>query len=99
MARVSTEVWATSGSRPSAARRRPGLAGLLLAGGGQVDVPPSGEAVLEVPKALAVTGEYKSGHVRKPSRLPLLLGLGAGSPKFLDTTTLKFAMMRTKGAG
>jgi hypothetical protein len=38
------------------------LAGLLLTVRRQVDVPPPGEAVFEVPEALAMTGEHESGH-------------------------------------
>jgi hypothetical protein len=35
------------------------LARFLLTRRGEIDVPPSCEAVLEVPQALAVTDEYK----------------------------------------
>ena len=66
MARVSTDVRAMSASKAFRRQEAASLAGLLLTGGGQVDVPPSGEAVLEVPEALAMTGEHESGHVPKP---------------------------------
>ena len=52
----------------SAARRRPGPAGLGLAGRGQVDVGPAGEEVLGVPGGLAVAEEDEVQHGRAYQR-------------------------------
>jgi pimeloyl-ACP methyl ester carboxylesterase len=54
IARVWSEVKAMSGSMPFSAKQPAGGAGLVLALGGQVDIPPAGEAVFKVPLALAV---------------------------------------------
>ncbi len=47
---------------PSRLQKLSGLAGFFLALGRQIDVHPSGEAVLEVPLALAVADQDKLGH-------------------------------------
>jgi hypothetical protein len=44
------------------------LAGFLLAKLRQIDVPPAGEAVLQVPGRLAVANEYELRHQRRFSR-------------------------------
>ena len=64
-----------------------GLAGLFLARGGQVDVPPSREAVLEVPEALAVADQYKRRHEIKPIR-PATIALGLGRTGEVDFLTI-----------
>jgi hypothetical protein len=61
IARVWSEVKARVGSMPLAQQfaRRDGLGHALV---GQVDIPPAGEAVFQVPLALAVADEDQLGH-------------------------------------
>jgi hypothetical protein len=40
------------------------VAGFGFAALGQVDIHPSGEAIFQIPLALAVTGEHQAGHAR-----------------------------------
>ncbi len=57
----------------SAARRLPAAAGLLFTLIGQIHVPPAGEAVLEVPLALAVAQQDEGPH--SAEGVPCLGGL------------------------
>ena len=57
------------------------LAGLGLALGGQVHIHPSGEPVLQVPLALAVSKQDQGRHGRSPSRVRVGLGPASGAVK------------------
>ena len=62
IARRSTLVCTTSGSRSVLAQQLAAAPGLGLALGGQVDVDPAGEQVLRVPLALAVPEQHQRPH-------------------------------------
>ena len=44
-----------------------GAAGFLFPGGAEVDVDPSGEEVLRVPRALPVAQQHERGHAKRLS--------------------------------
>ena len=59
------------GQDPGLGQQHAGGAGLALSGGGEIGIPPSREAVLEVPLALAVAEKYEvSRHARTIHRRP-----------------------------
>ena len=83
---------------PLVSEQPPRLARFLLAGGGEVNVPPAREAVLQVPEALAMADQYKCRHGSKPTEARLTGRTRQFTSKFLDTLRLKFAMMGSRSA-
>ena len=59
MARESTEVCTTVGSEAGITDQSASVSGLRLASRGQTDIGPTGEAILEVPRALPVPEEHQ----------------------------------------
>ncbi len=80
MARLSSEVWTTSGSRPASAQQLAAAARLGHPLLGQVDVDPAGEQVLGVPLALAVAEQDQRVRGARDRHGPILPHAGGLRP-------------------
>ncbi len=96
MARVSTEVWAPSTPRPASAMSAPGRPGLLFSLGREIHVPPAGEAVLEVPLALAVAEQDEGPHGRGAYRAGATGLQEDALCNILESATLNFGYTGTR---